>query len=169
MSARPSKVQHEMKRLWGDFPVVDASSELRVFPNAKDIHDGRPKDPTNCAFSQACKRLYGSSKVMFLRNVAYVDLPQADGSRRVERFMLTQPMRRLIEEFDQTGVASPGGYVLRPPTPSFTFEGRKEYNDRRQGRERVEHGPYGKRTDPLTLAGVRNGAGAVQAAMTLPR
>lgn len=165
-------------RMWGGLPVVDAKAELYVVVAEEDSAAAVQGDPTECAFAQACRRMYQSQAVMFYTTVAYVDLPDEKGKRKVFRFCMPAGARRLIERFDRTGEAPPGGFRLIAPKPSITFEGkaRKNQVQRKRRREALLQGiklptrpKAGTRTEPLTinggkdgtLEGVRNGTGMV--------
>ena len=109
---------------------------------------------------------------VFFRTVAYVDLPNEKNERIVMRFWVPQASRALIEAFDKTGEAPAGGFKLVPPRGSKALEAKRLRGaiDRPKARERrkaviageIEGVPQrGKKYDPLTLAGVRNGTGMV--------
>lgn len=113
------KAAREINRLWGDVPVVDATNDLRVFMCEDDIKGAMQKDPAHCVFARACQRSFGSSKVLFFRSVAYVELPKEDGSIRVERFQMGDSMRSMIEAFDRGEKIIPqAGFLLKAPRPS---------------------------------------------------
>jgi hypothetical protein len=127
---------NEIERHWGDVPVVDATQELRVFIQPEDVASATRKDPGACVFANACKRQFAATKVLFLKEVAYVELPTRTGERRVERFRMTPAMRGLVENFDRgkpvDGVA---GFELKPMKPSETFVGKAD----RRRRQREHH------------------------------
>ena len=76
-----------LKRYFGPLECVDAKKDIRVFVSRIDFKGARRKDETNCVLARACKRAFGCTKVMVLRGRAYLDLPQEDGSRKLERFI----------------------------------------------------------------------------------
>jgi hypothetical protein len=128
-SCHNTKSRDEIKRHWGDVEVIDAEKDLRVFIQPQDVLSAKSKDPGCCVFAQACKRQFAASKVLFWRSVAYVELPGPDGTRRVERFMLSPEMRDLIENFDKGNpVAGVAGFELRKPTRTRTFAGKIRIN-----------------------------------------
>jgi hypothetical protein len=150
-------------RMFEGIPVVDAKKELRIFLNYEDIKTAIRKDPAHCAFSNACRRLYGSHSVVFFRSVVYVELPYK-GLIRLERFALPKPMRRLIIKFDRTGKASPDGYTLIPPSKGFTLDHRQkigqEYSASGRRQEAIELREHRKKKkEPADL---RSGKGIVQ-------
>jgi hypothetical protein len=123
----------EIQRIWGDVPVVDAKKDLRVVVQPCDVGDAKVKDPGHCVFARACRRSFGSTKVLFFRQVAYVELPCNDGTKRVERFLLTHAMRELIATFDRGQPVLPeGGFELKAPNPSHTLAGMKADKVRRK-------------------------------------
>ena len=111
-----------LKRFFGGLPVVDSKQELRVFANDSDVDEATPKDPQHCVFANACRRQFGSHKVAFFKHIAYVELPDNKGNKRIERFTLPNVTTRSIIEFDKTGKANPGGYFLRSPVGTKTLE-----------------------------------------------
>lgn len=166
----------EIRRLWGDVVVVDAEREIRIFIRPDDIANAIRKDESACVFAQACRRLYGCTKVMFFKSVAYIELPQDDGTKRVERFEMRDAMRRIVEAFDRGETVIPeAGFLLKPPRPSGRLD-----NERKRGAEKRRraaarkaiHGTMSERvgnqglgkydSEPITIdLTVRNGMGAV--------
>ena len=63
---------NELKRFFGNLPVVDAKENLRIFVNDDDVHGAKRRDPKNCVLARACCRLYGSNAVAFFRMTAYL-------------------------------------------------------------------------------------------------
>lgn len=181
MSKKPNRKRNmsEDQRLavtreWGGIEVIDAVKELRVMVLPEDVEGATPKDPGCCVFARACKRCFQSTKVMFFRTRAYVELPDADGKLRVERFMLSREMRRLIADFDTgKGVVPKGGFILSPPPPSRSLNGRPPksaaemiHNAEICRRSRERKKILGTASDPLASAWsvdglVRSGEGAV--------
>ena len=79
-------------------------------------------DPTQCAFSRACQRMWESSIVVFFSTVAYVDLLSDEGTRRVERFIISKGAQDFIRAFDDGEHVNPKGFVLSAPRPSQTVD-----------------------------------------------
>lgn len=170
------KAGEEIKRLWGDVEVTDAKDDLRVFINEDDLKGAVEKDPAECVFAQACKRLFGSTKVLFFRSVAYVELRKEDGTVRVERFVMPDTMRALVEAFDKgEGVIPKAGFVLRSPAPGRTLEHNRKKSQKsiqKLRRRKLEGEMLGDgigrgkgryRDAPLAInLAVRSGSGAVQ-------
>lgn len=140
----------EIQRKWGDTPVVDATEPLRVIVQPEDAAGAKQKDPARCGFARACQRLFGATKVQFHRTVAFVELPDEDGNRRVERFMMGERMRDVIAAFDKgEGFPMEGGFVLRPPQPGRKIEylrvknKKYGYGTKRHENRRPRVGPSG--------------------------
>lgn len=162
-----------IERLWGGMPVRDARKDLRIVPTRADVRTAKRGDPEQCVFSQACRRQFGSSQVMFLRGVAYIDLPQEDGSRVVERFLVPPAMRELIVNFDKGSSVPVAGFMLNRPSRCMTLHGKRirharwrmaaaSTSKRPQIRgSRVGERGVGKYSDPLIVLGVRHGTGRV--------
>ena len=162
-----------IEREWGGIPVEDATRDLRIIIKPCDVSGAERKDPSNCVFARACRRSFGTKKIIFLRNFAYVELPGEDGTMKVERFEMPPSVKRLIADFDKGGEIIPkGGFLLRAPSPSNTLEVKRYYDDKRrkrakeaylkgekvtQGRTRAERPTVAKSID----LEVRNGRGMV--------
>lgn len=169
---RANDQAHEIiQRTWGDVPVLDATENLRVFILPEDATSAVRKDPGCCVFARACQRTFGATKVLFFRRVAYVELPDSAGKKRVERFFMDKGMRKLVEAFDSgKGVIPEGGFLLKAPSPGMTFEhSRVKKNARRERQkllgkaEQKGNKGFGKYEDaPLVVdLAVRSGTGAV--------
>lgn len=172
-SKHKDEAQQHIVRLWGDVEVVDATKDLRVFIRPEDVASATRKDPGCCVFAQACKRTFDASKILFFRSVAYVELPNEDGRRRVERFFLNKGMRELIESFDRGEPVIPeAGFVLKAVPRMRKLENRRKYKkelDRRRlrgeavgGEKRGRQGEGKYAESPLIIdMAVRSGTGAV--------
>lgn len=167
-----------IERVWGDMPVEDSDEDLTVVMLACDVKNASPKDFTSCVFAQACIRSFGSSKVIFCRTVAYVDLPAGKRGRVVKRFLATQRMRDMIEAFDRGEKDLPAdGFTLKKVPPSHRLDYRREGRSRKEvdHRKRVIEGAvipgnqgknkYSQKPMVIDLT-VRNGSGLVQFAHT---
>lgn len=129
-----------IRRHFGELPVVDAAESLRLVVRESDISKARPQNPETCVFARACKRQFGSRKVLFLRRVAYIELADKNGNRVVNRFLLRKEVADQIIKFDKTGEARPGGYLLAKPCSSRTLENMREYAARRDLEHWESHG-----------------------------
>lgn len=118
-----------IKRLFNGLPVLDAKKEITIRAIAADIKSAKRSDPFNCVFAKACQRIFGSHTVAFFRNFAYVEK-----NNNIERFSLPKATRDSVMMFDKAGIAEPGGYLLKPPTPSATLEAKLEQGRHRQNR-----------------------------------
>lgn len=119
-----------IRRYFGDLEVVEAEKEIRIQPNEQDIKSAVVGDPENCVFSQACRRMWSANIVLFFGTIAYVDLLDADGKRRVERFRISPAGQRYIRAFDAGEPVDPKGFALLPPRPSETLEAECRKNTR---------------------------------------
>jgi hypothetical protein len=179
-------IGREIRRLWGKTEVVDALEPLRVIVEPCDVASAARTDPAHCVFANACRRLFRSSKVLFWRTVAYVELPDENGKKRVERFVMGETMRQVIASFDRgEGVLPEAGFILRPPTSRETLERKREKGARSEARmkargEKRARGRHGRvqgktsgsgevfRDDPIAVeTEVRSGSGRVRFAKTI--
>lgn len=113
----------ELKRYFENLEVVEASAPLHLQPQHCDIETAQRDDPTNCAFSRACQRMYGSRVVLFFGTVAYVDLLDENGEKKIHRFVIDRKAQEFIKAFDAGEDVRPGGFRLSPPPPSSTLDG----------------------------------------------
>jgi hypothetical protein len=75
--------------------------------------------------------MFGSKRVLFLKNVAYIDLANRVGERRIERFIVPRAVRQQIETFDATGTAIPdAGFQLLAVPLSKGLETHRKRNRR---------------------------------------
>jgi hypothetical protein len=165
--------QQVSERYFEGLPVVDAKDNLRVFVTAADIRKAKPQDPEHCVYAEACRRLFGATKIVFLRTKAYVDLPDETGRRFVNRFEIGRDVREKIIHFDQTGEGAEGGFLLSRPAPSQKLDAQREYGRNwRNDTERQSKGQRaqmsGVRVVSATLHGVRDGRGMVQFRKEVP-
>jgi hypothetical protein len=149
------KAGREIRRVWGDLDVVDAKRDVVVTINEADIARASRQDPAECVFAQACRRVFGAKKVLFFRSVAYIEMPDAQGRRRVERFILGHETRDLINQWDDGEQVFPdAGFQLRAPSRSQTFDTKlaKSRKEHLKVRKRVLEGariePPGVREKP---------------------
>ena len=151
----------KIQRYWGDLPVVDAKDRLRIMPCAEDIEGATRRDPSMCAMAMACRRMFHSKNVLFLRTVAYVEVPSpVPGKRIVERFFLNKHAREQIAEFDKSGKFDPAGYILHAPHKAGKLDSKRKNNIKY--RARVLAGKAGTRHNPKMITGVRDGTGHVR-------
>jgi hypothetical protein len=127
----------ELKRVFGDLEVVEATAALHIQPQRVDIETAERDDPANCAFSRACQRMYDSHVVLFFGTVAYVDLPDPKGVRQIHRFRIERPAQEFIKAFDAGDDVKPGGFRLTPHAPSSTQNGIRKAQKARKDRIRA--------------------------------
>jgi hypothetical protein len=113
-------ISNKIGKWFGDLEVVEAEKELRIQPNMADIKSAVKDDPLNCVFSRTCQRMWGSSAVVFFGTVAYVDLLDKNGDRRLERFNISSAGQRLIRSFDAGDDIKESGFTLLPPSKRQT-------------------------------------------------
>lgn len=150
-------------RYFRGLPVIEAAEPLRIIVNSVDKGKSKRLDPNNCVFAQACKRLFNSHAVLFLRTTAYVELPDSKGRRTVNRFKIPVETRNAIVTFDKTGEAPEGGFIIVPPTKCNTMSAHTAYSKRYQEELRTGKRKITRRYKPsrvrATLANVRDGRG----------
>ncbi len=145
--------------------VYEATEPLRIFALKEDEKGAKTKDWGACVFAKACGRMFGSRRVAFFRRAAYVELPDREGKRCVERFKVGESMRRDIEKFDKSHVPPAGGFKLDPPRPSETLEGMAKNHKRRvadpasrKRRAAQQKAYHQKRKRKAAINGKRRGA-----------
>lgn len=115
----PKTVRRKVKSVWPDLPVIDALGDQRIFFDQDDFAGADKKDPANCVLAKCGRRIFGCTTALFFRTACYMDLPQEDGTRAVERFILDHKTRRFIENFDADNPTMPiGGLWLKKPKKS---------------------------------------------------
>ena len=108
--------------MFNGLPVVDAKNDLRIVILEDDIKKGIPKDFDKCIFAQACKRVFNSQKVLLMRSIAYISLPDENGNYKVERYLISNGGRKVISDFDQGKLPKSGtSFVFKAPRKSHTL------------------------------------------------
>lgn len=128
---RLKEIKEQISREFEGLPVVDAENDIRLIINSEDIEKSKnnQKDFEHCVFAESCRRLYDSKKVLFMRKVAYMEMPNEDGEHRVERFMISDKAQKVIADFDKGNSPEPGtAFVFKAPSEVETLE----YNRKRQ-------------------------------------
>lgn len=164
----------EITRVFNGQPVVDAKNDLRVSILDDDINKGIAKDFNECVFAQACKRQFLSQKVLLMKRVAYLSLPDEFGNYRVERFIISSAGMKLIADFDR-GIMPKAktSFVFAAPTPSETLNAKIKYQLKfnklkRQAKlkGKINGSPVEKSTTKTKMSeqimDVRNGSGLIQ-------
>lgn len=121
MSEATFKTSNEVKKyltdtFGPDIVIRDAKEELRIQPIPEDAVNADPKDSFNCFFVHSVKRMYGSTVVIFWKTIAYLDLVDPDGVRRVYRYACNADVMKRTAAFDR-GEPFPRGsaIILKPP------------------------------------------------------
>jgi hypothetical protein len=128
-----SSEQSAVLRLWGDIPIVEAKHDVRIVLAPEDGASAIRGDGKNCILAQACKRSFHSSKVVFFRRVAYLELPDEKGRPRVERFCISSEAHNIIRQFDLTGIVPlRASFNLKAPNKTMTLEAHRKYAARYQ-------------------------------------
>lgn len=130
----------EIRRTTFDgMPIVDSTADMTLVVSTKDVEaaKGSERDPGNCILAKACQEKVGASRVAFFRSIAYLDLPDAKGRRRLVRFMLDKDASAVVRAFDRgSSVKGEMSVTLRAPTPSTTLDSVRERAIRDRARKR---------------------------------
>lgn len=123
---RLKEISEEINRVFDGQPVVDAKNDLRIVILSDDIKKGKPKNFDECVFAQACKRVFNSQKVLFMRSICYISLPDENGNNKVERYLIPEAGKKVIADFDQGKLPTAGtSFVFKAPTKSVTLDAMK--------------------------------------------
>jgi hypothetical protein len=137
-----NEVHEHIRQIFGtDVEIREGELPLRVQPIPEDANGANPRDPSNCFFVHSIKRMYGSQIVIFFKKIAYLDMVDTDGVRRIYRYLVSKEATARLSRFDR-GQAFPLGSaiaLLKPPK-SHTVQGlkharitrQKKYEDRRR-------------------------------------
>jgi hypothetical protein len=131
-----SKEQAEaLVRLYGNLPIEDAIANLLITVAEPDKIGAVMRDPENCVLAKTCKRLFGSSKVVFFKRFSYVDLPNEEGTRTIYRFENTTKIQAALVRYEDKsgdGGFDAGTYILKAPSPANRLDRSLKYSrDRR--------------------------------------
>lgn len=103
-------------------PVVDAKYDVLIQPAEEDIKKGIRGDHANCMYCLACRRMYGSDLVWVTRTLAYVELKAKGGKPELQRFILRDPAKVKIRQFDSGLGPTPEAVVFAAPRNSETLD-----------------------------------------------
>lgn len=132
-NGRSQEINRELNRVFDGLPIVDAKNDLRVVIMQSDISKGKPKDFDACVFAQACKRVFSSKKVILMRSIAYISLPDENGDFKVERYLISDAGMKVISNFDSGIMPSPGtSFVFKAPSKSNTLDANRNYSLRKR-------------------------------------
>lgn len=163
-----------IKRSYNGMPVKDAKANLTVVLVKEDLKGATRKDPSCCVFAQACKRLFKGAAI-FYKKVAYIELPDEDGTRYIHRYKLTSAAMEFIAEYDRTGKfpIGVGVNLLRPPK-SCTLDTMRRYHHKHfekinainklKRKHGIERRAYTKAKPRVFDKSVRNGTGSMHLA-----
>ena len=80
----------------------------------RDIENGQPNDPCNCAAARALKRHFDAREVFVFRDVTYI----LKKDKTAVRYHTSSSLRLETIVYDRNGEFYPGGYRLEPaPEP----------------------------------------------------
>jgi hypothetical protein len=100
-------------------PVVDSEYSFLVQPTFEDIEGAIPLDHMHCMYCRACARQFGSELVWVTRGLAYVELKNKHGKPELRRFILTNPAKAKIRDFDKGSTqVTPESVIFAAPTGS---------------------------------------------------
>src|SRR5262245_35890161 len=159
----------KVRELLGLHPIKDATMPLRFFVLKADSENGVMQDPTHCALSLAVERVTGVKSVaVTFPTVMYVpEDKNGDGKFVIMRYAVRSRTRKLIDQFDKTGIFPPGEYTIFPPSKSATLESGKK----RRAKAKMQRGKSKDTSQSLnkkakikaskepTFLGLRNGTG----------
>lgn len=106
-----------LRRVFQGMEIVDAKADVLINAKDEDFKGSTPNHLENCVFARACRRLYDSGVMLFMASVAYVDMPDEDGVRKVHRFIMGWKLRGAIRVMDESGGTKfvPGVFRLHAP------------------------------------------------------
>jgi hypothetical protein len=116
--------QHEqVRRILGDYRIVDARDPFRFVVKAEDVAQANQKDPYSCAIAKAVERFTGVKAIAIYRTIAYIPFDKKeDGNKVIERFRIDRATTAAIAVYDQTGKFEPGEYYFNPPSKSIRLD-----------------------------------------------
>lgn len=99
-----------MARKYKGYEVISSARRLRIEVTAKDIDNGTPLDPENCAAAECIKRTLGASDVAVHRGVVYI---QRKAEGKYMKYRTTSSLRMETIIYDRGGRFMAGEYDLR--------------------------------------------------------
>lgn len=162
-TGRSSRQMKQFKRYGVDgLEIKDAEHAILVTIRPEHIASAKRGDPQHCVIAEAFRDQHGATTVFINRTVAYVDLTDIDGVRKLMRFSVPpRTFRVVIEAFDLTANVLGTQVWLMPPAPSDTLDRRAHYNRnrKRDGKAEYAKAKRRKRTMAPLTASLRNGSG----------
>jgi hypothetical protein len=130
-------LKHIRKVLGENVEIRDATFPLRLQPITSDAEGAEPKNPFNCLFVHCAKRMYGALITIFWKHVAYVDMVDSDGVRRVYRFRISREAIERTKAFDKGEPYPPGAAItLIPPLKSDTLKAHAKRTSRHHAKKK---------------------------------
>lgn len=114
--------------------VVDAKRPAKIIVTKRDTEVGDNKNPSGCAAALAAKRDIPEC----LSSRVHIGRVYIEHKDKWVRYMTPRSLRTEIVAFDRGGSFEPGEYVLKPPSPTETIEGRAEARDKAYPKGRSE-------------------------------
>lgn len=124
--------------VFGDcLPHKDATRDITIFVNEKDVQEGDPKSYTSCAIALATQHAIGpDTPVMVLSKVAYVGLPTKEGIQPT-RYMLSEEAQMAVYRNDKGLITDFNLPVaLIAPRGSYTLKHRRSVKNAATERKR---------------------------------
>jgi hypothetical protein len=113
-------------------PVIDSKFTFLITPDENDIKNGVPGDHARCMYCLACRRMHKSELVWVARGVAYVELRNKQGKPELHRFILSDPAKVKIKDFDASKHVPVHSVVFTAPSASQSLEhSAREYRIRK--------------------------------------
>lgn len=162
-------------RTFNGIPIVDAKADFTLMVRTSSVKaaEGQEKDAANCILAKACREQVGASIVAFFRRVAYLELPDSRGRKRVVRYKLDDDAAAIVAAFDRgKSVRGEVMVTLKAPRKSESLDAvRKKSRDLRERHRAAilngiiiekgsKSGPSPHKAKVLNLD-VRNGQGLV--------
>ena len=151
-----------VRKLIGDYPIVDAKVAFRSTVLPQDIKGAAGKDVHHCAIARSVGRITGMRDgIAIFHKTAYAPFDKkGDGKIVVERFIMDSATVRAVEEFDKTGKFSPGEYVFKAPSKSRGLAAQRKTAKKHAARKKKD--PMRWNTKPrVSMLGGRNGTGQI--------
>jgi hypothetical protein len=96
-------------------PVLDGPFDFLIEPNEEEIRNGIRGDPTQCMLAQACRRINGCDLVWVCRYVAYMEMKAKGGRPVLYRFILSEPAKSNVKDFDTGANIKPEAVIFAKP------------------------------------------------------
>ena len=127
MGRRSQEQVDLIKRVFAGMELIDAKANMYLHAIDKDQIGAIPHDIGNCVFAKTCGRMFGSTRMVFLKRTAYIDMLCEDNIWRVLRFEMSAKIHRSVSQYDVSNgrVFHPGTYLLLAPSQSSTLDARR--------------------------------------------